>query len=344
MKTKTNILTIIILFVFLNAFGQTDEKVKMYLSYDGLISNMSICYNCNLDSIVKSIRDRVANYPVDLKTEFRKEKGDTLIEIVSFNKNGLPDYSYYYNNLLKIRYSQTDSNNFMLIVMNDFEMEKKQWIVHTNEVHVTDYDEDSRMSHYYAEIYPDNTTKIELEKEWRNNKFINGQSITYKRENNEWKIQKTEKVGQDDWPKSTEPSVKIEEIAGFTELQKINLAHHIGSFDEKQHIVENYDSTFSFLPYRLKDNLEAGTYKIYQKFEKDFMKSKLLIDANILNGKLHGVYNEYDIDNGKIRIYCVYNKGHLNGRKTIYFYDKKGNFNYKITELWDNGKYVDRVP
>lgn len=330
--------------MFLSTFGQTDEKAKENIYFDGLVSDLIICYDCSLDSIVKSIRNRVVDYPIDLKTEFRKWKGDTLIEIVSYDKNKQPDYSYYHNNLLKIRYSQSDTNDFMLTVMNDFEMEQKQWIIHPKEFHLTDYDEKSNMSHYYAEVYPDEHTKIEFKKEWKNNKYINGQSITYKKENNEWEIQRDEKIGPIDWPESTLPPVKIEEVEGFSDLQKINLAHHIGSFEEKMHLTENLDSTFSFLPYRLQANLEAGTYKIYKKFEKDFMKSKLLIDANILNGKLQGVYNEYDINNGKIRIYCVYNNGRLDGRTTLYYYDKNGYFNYKITELWDNGKFIERVP
>ena len=344
---KIIISTIILLSLFGDIFGQTDQKEKKYLSYDGLVSDLTLCFNCDLDTIVKSIRQRIKNYPIETITEFRKEKGDTLIEIVSFNKNLQPDYSYYYNNLLKIHFTQTDISEYILTVMNDSEMELKQYNVSANEIHITDYDERSNMSHYYAKIFQDSNTKIEFEKEWKNAKFTVGQSKTYKKENSNWILQKTNKVGVNDWPKSTSEAIKNDEIEGFSDLQKINLAHHSAEFiiygKENDYLEKNNDSTLSFLPLKLKEGLESGTYQIHKKISKKWEMQGLLIDANILNGKLHGVYNEYDLKTGKIKIYCVFKFGKLDGRRTIYSYQKNGEYNGKITELWDNGKYVGRI-
>ena len=355
MKTKKIILTITTLFLLQISFAQTDQKNEKYLRYDGLVADLAICFDCDLDTILQTIKKRLTNYPINLKTTFHKEKGDTLIEIVSFNMNGQPDYSYYHNNLLKIRYSQADSNDFMLTIMNNFEMEQKQWIIHPKEFHVTDYDENSNMSHYYAEVYLDKLTKIEFEKVWKNGKFDLGQSKIYKKENSTWTLHKTEKVGQYDWPNSTIQKPDIEE--DLDDEWRINTFIAWDSFENKKYLIENQDSITkdygikigddrtviskpSFLPYKLKEGLETGNYKV---FKKGYWKGYLLIDAKILGGKLHGVYNEYDWKTGKIKIYAIYKLGLLHGRRTIYFYKEKGDFTYKITELWSNGKYAGLV-
>jgi antitoxin component YwqK of YwqJK toxin-antitoxin module len=67
----------------------------------------------------------------------------------------------------------------------------------------------------------------------------------------------------------------------------------------------------------------------------------LLIDASILDGQLHGIYNEYDLTTGKIKIYCNYRNGQLDGKKTIYFYSKDGSLNYKKTEEWKGGILIE---
>lgn len=318
----------------------------MYLSHNGQVADIAICYNCSYDTILHAILKRIKNYPLDPNIEYRKEKADTLIEIVSFNNSGQADYSYYHDNLLKIHFTQIDTDNYIMTIMNKFELEQKQWVVNANEIQITDYDERSIMSHYYAEIFPDKNTKIDFEKSWNRGKYNSGQSKTYKKENSNWVLLKTEKIGLNDWPKSKSESNKKDKFEGFTDLQKLNSSHFTEFAiygNEDDYLEMNNDSTLFYLPLKLKEGLETGTYKVYKKISKKWKTQGLLIDANILNGKLHGVYNEYDYKTGKIKLYCVFKFGKLDGRRTIYTYQENGEYNGKITELWDNGIYVARI-
>ncbi len=343
MSFKNYIFLILVFVTFLQVSAQEKNKVTKYIDFDGNISDLSICLDCELKVIVTEIKKRIELYPFNKQTIYKKEKNDTLIEILEFNKNGQPNYSFFLNNLSKINYSQVDSNDFSLTIMDDFEMEKKTWFVSPKEIHLTEYD-NSAMTYYLAQIFPTPNEKIEFEKKWDKNKLIYGKKKIFKKSDANWTLSQTEDIGWNDWPESTSEPINLDTISGLSELGKINMAIHIGSFEFDEWLTENVDSSISFLPYRLKDNLETGVYKIYEKFNKKSEKDKLLIDAKYFKGQLHGVYNEYDIENGKIKIYCVYNLGQLEGRKTVYFYDKKGVLQKKTTKLWKNGKLIDNVP
>jgi len=325
-----------------NVFGQDDRKRTQRLTHEGFVDELNMPIDDNYEIVYQDIKERLSAYPIVTNTEFRKEKGDTLIEIVSFNKDELPSYSYYHNNLLKIQYDQLDSNEYVLTIMNEVEIEQKRWVVAVNELHAIDYDYNGLISRYYAEIYHDSDTKIEFEKEWNGSKFKYGKSKTYVRETDKWKMLNTKKLSALDWPQTKKTHVFIDSVIEATELIKIiNSSQHSGELvihdRNDTWLEENTDST-SFLPLKLKEGLETGRYQIYRKISKKWEFQDLLIDAVIVNGKLHGVYNEYDISTGKIKIYCVYNHGKLHGRRTIYHYMKDGKFDMKKTELWDNGK------
>jgi len=325
----------------LTCFGQKQTAI---IQYKGNITQL-ICHECELNDLARDIKKRLNDYPIDTNRLFRLEKNDTLLELVEFNNKGFPNYSYYRNNLLKVRYTELsrDSNHFVLTVMNDFEMEQKTLSIEPNESHQILYDQNSNMEIYQAVIFHDLNIKREYEKKWENGKFKSGYSKTLQREQNEWTLIKTEKIGALDWPVSTKgiPSKNESEI---DEWITINSTHFYGTFNlrPENSLELNTDSTSSLLPFRLKPNLANGTYRFYKKISKKYNMEGLILDANILNGQLHGVYNEYDIESGKLRIYCLYSKGKLNGRRTIYLYDKKGKLENKVTEMWIDGKFVGK--
>lgn len=345
MTLKKYISLVLLFGSFLQVSSQEENKATKYIDFNGNISELAICLDCDLKSMVSEIKVRIEEYPINKQTIYKKEKNDTLIESLEFDKNGQPNYSYYLNNYLKINYDQIDSNEYSLTIMDDYEMEKLTWFVSPKETHLTEYN-NSSMIYYLATIFPSTNEKIEFEKRWKKNKLLYGKKKTFEKNDTNWTLSQTEDIGWNVWPESTTEPINLDTIPGLSELQKINMAVNYGSYeyDEGLWLTENIDSSISFLPFRLKDNLETGVYKIYDKFNKRSEKNKLLIDAKYYKGKLHGVYNEYDIDNGKIKIYCVYNLGQLEGRKTVYFYNKKGVLQYKTTELWDNGKLIDKVP
>lgn len=216
-------------------------------------------------------------------------------------------------------------------------------MIHPNEKHIIDFDDNNRMQSYFAEIY-DGNEKVEFMKLWINGKYKSGFSKIYILNDKKWILKKENKITSTDWPVSKHQEIKKYSIQSIPLLHQINSAHFISSFNfPSKYIEENNDTTESFLPFRLKSGLATGTYRIYKKVSSDWKTKGLLIDANIVKGLLEGVYNEYDLKTEKLKIYCIYKNGKIDGRRTIYVYDKKGKMQGKYTELWSNGKYIGRI-
>ena len=352
-----NIFLILFILIFSAELqAQESEMGKTNIEFKGSVAETNICFNCELDSILKGVNKRISQFKIDSNHTYKVTKGDTLIETIIFDKFGGINYSYYSNNLLKINYLKSYKDQFTLTIMNAHEMELKEWYSSKNELHITNYDEKSNLKNYLVILQPDSLTKIEFQKKWKEGNYKSGQKRTYHKTNNIWLLSEKRKVKSNEWPNTGKDD---EMFRAFASEEGIYSSISLGSFKYMgDWLIENTDTIIftyntyyqenklittksSFLPYKLKDGLETGTYYIY---EKNHYHGKILIDAQILNGKLHGVYNEYDLKTGKIKIYCVYNQGQLHGRKTTYYYDNKGYLAAKKTELWKNGEFIKVVP
>lgn len=206
MVIRPHTIFFILMFFDLTVFGQSQKKIR-YIQFEKPVSQIKICDTCSLDEITNSIRNRIKFYSIDTNVVYILEKADTLIEIVEFTENGGVDYSYYFNNLLKIKFYQNsiDTHDYSLRVMNDVEIELKQWLVKPKEIHVTDYEESNGniMKKYFAQIFKGKNVKIEFTKEWNLGSFKSGISIIYKKNKlGGWSIKKKESVGEFEWPSS----------------------------------------------------------------------------------------------------------------------------------------------
>lgn len=356
-----------LLFLLLISFSSSGQETKVpYIEFEitTSLSYLNEKYNSGLESIISAKNQRLSNLKLRPNNRYKTIKGDTLFELILIDSLGKVDYFYYNQNKLIINFEELNSTDYVITLFNQNEIDKKQWIFSDNQLHVTDFDNKGNMSNYLATWSPDINTKIEFEKKWKNSVFKTGQKRTWKNSNDGWELIKKEKVTKYEWPSANSAETKSRLLDNEIKLSEsgIYTSIHIGTYKflHENWLEKNTDSVIftygtyydygeyaqittktSFLPYKLKDGLETGTYRIY---EKKYTNGKILIDAQILNGYLHGVYNEYDLESGKIKIYCSYKMGKLNGRKTTFYYNKKGKLVTKRTELWENGIFIKTVP
>ncbi len=198
---------VFVCFIFsTNCVVSSNKPVKtVYQSAEN--TRDSICVACELESMLSFIEQRIKAYGRDTSMVYKlyNAGGDTLIEIIEFHGDGMVEYHGYQNNLLKIRYSGMNSSgkDCMLTLMNENEMELKRWLVKPGELHVTDYDAQSRMERYFASILKGKDSKIEYLKEWNpeSGSFVSGQTETFEKdEKGNWQWLSTTEIGANDWP------------------------------------------------------------------------------------------------------------------------------------------------
>jgi hypothetical protein len=339
------LMRLLIIFLILTGTDLLGQKEIFVIHPNDKYQPKEICDYTNIHLLVDKLNKQVKHYNQWDEKKYRLERNDTLFESFESNKKGTFYYiNYCWGDSISVHYKKFDSLDIIINIMKDG-FDVKQYIIQQNTTHTTCYDSDYYMNKYEAEILEGDSIKYSYIKEWKNQKYIKGTKRKFKKEDMKWILISEEKMESYEWP-TNNTKIEIEKPPNTnpqyrSELSRINSSLNSSGIIHNTYLEENSDSTQSFLPKRLKRNLPTGRYRIYKKMDANWHGKDLLIDASILDGQLHGIYNEYDLTTGKIKIYCNYRNGQLDGKKTIYFYSKDGSLNYKKTEEWKGGILIE---